>query len=423
MNKLIFIIILLLGAFYSNGQDLENIKKQVFLNQFEKAKPEIDKYLSVEKNAIKAEGWYYKAFVYNSLAKLTTKTVSDSKILFQVAFDAIKKYVLLDSKLTLTGEEKNSTVFNIYYGIYDLGVRSYNDKNFAESYDFFISTLEIHDYIFEKNIIGPNELKFSSHDTDIVWNLAVLANELKKKEDVLIFYKKIADANLGEEKYAGAYDYLITKYKKEKNVELFYKYLAVAKKHYPIDIPYWEAQEIEFALANLENEFLLNKYEELTKNFPNNYPLVYNYALEIDKFLASSDSNGKDIVGYRKKIEDLFKKAVSINSTIEANLQLANIYYSKTFELQEQAAKIKGVKPIEIKLKNDLLTSVKSTMNEAIPFAEESVRLFALLKEFKFADKTNYKLALEILSNAYKLNGNSVKVAEAEKKKIEVEKL
>ena len=104
-------------------------------------------------------------------------------------------------------------------------------------------------------------------------------------------------------------------------------------------------------------------------------------------------------------------------------MQLANIYYSKTFELQEQAAKIKGVKPIEIKLKNDLLTSVKSTMNEAIPFAEESVRLLALLKEFKFADKTNYKLALEILSNAYKLNGNSVKVAEAEKKKIEVEKL
>ena len=120
---------------------------------------------------------------------------------------------------------------------------------------------------------------------------------------------------------------------------------------------------------------------------------------------------------------ELFKRAVTIKSTVEGNLQLANMFYSKTYELQEQAAKIKGTKPAEVKLKSDLQASIKSTMNEAIPYAEEAVKLLAAYKEYKFSDKTNYKLAVEILSNAYKMAGNAAKVAEYEKKKLEVEKL
>lgn len=423
MKKIILLFTLVLSGLYSNSQELDNIKKLVILTQYEKAKSEIDSYLNIEKNAAKGEGWYFKAYIYNSLGRVVNKPVVESETLYQAAYDAIKKYAVLDPKAPLTAEEKNSTVFNIYYGFYDLGIKTYNDKNFTQSYACFKSTLDVHDYIIENKIIGPNDLKFSVHDTDIVWNLAILANELKKKEDVLIYYKKIVDADLSDEKYAGAYDELIVKYKKEKNTALFTKYLTAAKKHYPVDNPYWESQEIEFALGDLENEALLNKYEELTKGLPNNYALFYNYALEIDKYLSSAESKGKDISAYRKKIEESFKKAISIKSTIEANLQLANLYYSKTYDIQEQVGKIKGTKPEEVKLKKELMALHKSTMNDCIPYAEEAVKLLAVLKEYKFADKTNYKLAVEILSNAYKLNGNAAKMAEYEKLKADVEKL
>ena len=149
--------------------------------------------------------------------------------------------------------------------------------------------------------------------------------------------------------------------------------------------------------------------------------MFYNYALEIDKYIG--DSSGKRAEDYKSKMVELFKRAVTIKSTVEGNLQLANMFYSKTYELQEQAAKIKGTKPAEVKLKSDLQASIKSTMNEAIPYAEEAVKLLAAYKEYKFSDKTNYKLAVEILSNAYKMAGNAAKVAEYEKKKLEVEKL
>ena len=58
-------------------------------------------------------------------------------------------------------------------------------KNFAESYDCFKKTLEVHDYTYDNNLNGANGLKFSAHDTDIVWNLAILANELKNKDEAI----------------------------------------------------------------------------------------------------------------------------------------------------------------------------------------------------------------------------------------------
>ena len=143
----------------------------------------------------------------------------------------------------------------------------------------------------------------------------------------------------------------------------------------------------------------------------------------MDKFISSDASKGKDINAYKNKIEELYKKAVSIKSTLEGNLQLANLYYSKTFEYDERIAKIKGTKPAELKVKNELIAESKANMLASIPYAEEAVKILGTYKEYKFADKSNYKLALEILGHGYKESGNAAKLAEVEKKKIEVEKL
>ncbi|MGB4844933.1 MAG: hypothetical protein WBP16_10740 [Ferruginibacter sp.] len=423
MKKYLILISLVLAAGYAQAQSLDDIRKLVILSQYDKARPEIDKYMADEKNAAKPEGWYYKAFVYNSLGRVATKPVTESKSLYQGAFDAIKKYAELDPKAPLTTEEKNSTVFNVYYGFFDLGSKTYGESNFTESYDLFKKALDVHDYIYNKNLTGYNDTKFSAHDTNVVWNLAVLANELKKKDEALVYYKQIADADLSEEKYVGAYDDLVIKYKREKNEELFNKYVTAAKKHYPVDKPYWEAQEIEFAINGLENEALFTKYDELTTRFPNSYMVFYNYGLELDRFIYSADAKGKDIAAYKKKMAELFKRAIELNSTIEANLQLGNLYYNSSFDYLDEVGKIKGTKPEDVKKKNELMALSKETVAKAIPYCEEAVRQLGLLTEYKTGEKVNYKLGLEILVNAYTKAGNTAKAAEYSKKKAEVEKL
>ena len=423
MKKFLLLITLVVVSMHSFSQEFDEIKKMVLLQKYDKAKPLLDSYLANEKNANKAEGWYYKAFLYNAIGREATKPITESATLYQGAFDAIKKYAELDAAAPLAAAESNATVYNTYNGFYDLGIKTYNDKNYEESYNMFKKALDVHDYIYNKNLTGYQGHKFSAHDTDIVWNLAVLANELKRKDEALVYYKKIADAGLGDEKYAGAYDDLLKLYKREKNAELFNKYIAAAKKFYPVDKPYWESMEIDFATNGLENEALLNKYEELTKQLPDNYMVFYNYAVEIDKFINSGDSKGKDINAYKKKIPELFKKAISINSTIEANLQMANLCYSNSYENQEMAARVKGTKPEEVKRKNELIAQGKQALLDAIPYGEEAVKLLAALKEYKFSDKTNYKLACEILSHAYKSAGNAAKASEYEAKRAEIDKM
>jgi len=138
MKKIIFTVLLASGGILAGAQDLKDIKTYVTLQQYPKAKEAIDKFLSNESNAKKAEAWYYKAFVYNILArdeKVTPATAGRAMI--SESYSALKKYRELDPKTPLTNEEQNSTVFNLYYGYYDLGVKAYNAKNFEESYSDF----------------------------------------------------------------------------------------------------------------------------------------------------------------------------------------------------------------------------------------------------------------------------------------------
>lgn len=422
MKKYFLLLILAFGGVIGQAQDITVITNMIKLRQYDKAKPELDKYMANEKNAAKAENWYYKALLYNGLALIDTKAIADRKTLNQEAYNAIKKYMEMDAKAPLTTDEKNTTLYNSYYVFFDLAIKLYNGKMVQESYDLFRSTLDAHDYIYSHNLVGPNDQKFSAHDTDIVWNLVVLGNELKKKDEVMTYYQKIADADLGDEKYAEAYDELIKKYRKEDNKEMFNKYLDKAKKHFSSD-PYWEAVGIEFALRGLEGEELFNKYEELIVSYPKNYMAYFNYGHDLDKFVYSADSKGKDVSGYKKKIPELYKKAISINSTIDANILLANFYYNTSFDFVDEAQKIKGTKPEDVKKRADLMASSKAALTQCIPSGEEAIKLYAALKEYKTSDKVNYKQMLDILSAAYKQNGDAKKADEYEKKKADVDKL
>lgn len=422
MKRYSLVFVLALGTLFGNAQDIDEILTMIKIRQYDKAKPALDKYMTSEKNAAKAENWYYKAVVYNGLALVDTKPITERTSLNQTGYEAIKKYMEMDAKAPLTTEEKNTTIYNSYYIFFDLGVKLYNAKQMQESYDMFKSTLEAHDYINNRNLVGPNGQKFSQHDTDIVWNLVLLGNELKKKDEVMSYYKRIADADLGDEKYAEAYDELIKKYRKEDNKEMFAKYLDRAKKHYSAD-PYWENVSIEYALKGLEGEELFKKYEELMVSYPNNYMIYFNYGLDLNRYVYSADSKDKNVSAYKKKIPEMYKKAISINSTVDANVLLAKYYYSSSFEIIDEAQKIKGAKPEDVKKKNELMASSKSALSQAIPSGEEAVKLYGVQKEFKTTDKINYKDILDILSAAYKQNGNAAKAAEYEKKKGEVDKL
>ncbi|MBK7433952.1 MAG: hypothetical protein IPI66_08675 [Chitinophagaceae bacterium] len=162
MKKVYFLFFLLISASSLVAQDLDDIRKLIILKQYAKGKDELDKFLSNPANATKAEAWYYKAFVSNAISREPSTTILQSEKLNKDAYAAIKKYKELDPKEKLTKEEENATIFNVYYGFYDLAVKTYNSKDFEQSYKQFGNVLDVHDYIFTNNLVGGKATKFTS---------------------------------------------------------------------------------------------------------------------------------------------------------------------------------------------------------------------------------------------------------------------
>jgi len=402
------------------AQDLDDVRKLIVLKQFSKAKEEVDKFLSKSSNAAKADGYYYKAFIYNAMSFDPNGAIAQNAALNKDAFLALKKYRELDPAEKLTKEEENSTLFNVYYSYYDMAAKAYNAKDYEQSYTQFTHVLNVHDYIFSNNYTGTKGTKFTSLDTDVVFNMIVLGNELKKPEaEMVAHYKKLVDAGVDQDKYLEAYEGMVMYYKKEKNAAAFNEYLAKGKSKFPKD-EYWEAIDIEFSTEGLEKEALFKKYDELMNKYPNSYVLAFNFGLELNKYVFSDELKTGDVPALKARIPELFKKAIAIKSTVDANILTANYYYNSSFDLTEESKKIKGNKPEEVKKRLDLINQSKASMNQSIPFAEEAVKLYAAMPKLKASDKINYRQAYDILVTAYNMAGNAAKAAECEKKKGEL---
>jgi len=416
MTKFFFLIAFSMVASFSFAQDIKDVEKYALLGQTDKAKEAVDKFLAVEKNAKKPEGWYYKGYIYNQLSKDSTKPVAENKELKAAAFEALKKYRELDPKAELLASQNNSTLYDLYVGYYsDLGVKAYQAKDPAGAFDNFSKALEIHDYIAANNLVGNNGFKFSALDTTLTLYAAIAATEAKKTEEAAKYYKKITDAEVSDPLFIDAYQVLAERYKDSGDKAAFADIIAKGKKLFPANNEYWTALEIEEATDGVKPPELFAKYDELMAKSPNNYTLPYNYSVELYRYIYSDSLKDVNTSEYKTKLPEVLKKAIAIKSTSEANFLLANFLYNNSIDISEEARKMKAAKPDEIKKKKELQAEADAAMNEAIPYAEAVVSLYPGIAKPKTSEKINYKQALTILKNIYENKKDTAKVANYDK--------
>ena len=417
MKKISLFMMLVIAAKLLVAQDIDEVKKYAILGQIVKARESVDKYLAVEKNAKKAEGWFYKGFIYNQLSKDSTLKHDESSAMKYTAFEALKKYREIDAKAPLLAEQSNSPLFDIYVGYSsDLGVKAYTNKNPALAYEDFKKGIEVHDYIASNNIEGNNGYKFSALDTTLVLYTAITAGEAKMKDESVLYYKKLADANINAEQYTDVYQVLADYYKTKKDSASFTETLDKARKLYPKNEEYWMAVEIEAAIDGVVKPALFGKYDELMVKHPTNYTLPYNYAVELYHYIYSDELKTANTTEYKTKLLEVVKKAIAVKSTIEANFLLTNFLYNNSIDISDEARKIKGPKPEDIKRRKAMEADATKTMNESIPFANEVVKIFEAMTKTKSSEKTNFKQSLVILRNIYEVKKDTAKIAELEKK-------
>ena len=420
MKKVYFFAAVVLLANVVNGQSLDDVRKYVLLNQVKPAKEAVDKYLAVEKNAAKADGWYYKGFAYDMTSKDSTLGIPQSSALKSEAFSALQKYFTLDPKAPLSLNENNNILFDLYVGFSsELGVKSYTQKNYDLAFENFKKAVEVHDYINSKNLIGANKYKFSGIDTTLVLYTAISANDAKKKDSAAVYYKKLAEINIADSQYVDVYQFLADYYKNKKDSANFSAILDKGKKLYPKNNDYWNALEIEQATDGALPPLLFDKYDALMVKHPDNYVLPYNYAVELYRYIYADSMKNANTDAFKAKLPEILKKAIAIKSTSEANFLMANYQYNNSIDLSEEARKLHGPKPADLKKKKEIDALSTTQLNEAIPYAEKVVSLYGTIAKPKSSEKINYKQSLVILKNIYEVKKDVAKTAEYDKKSKE----
>ena len=417
MKKFSFVALLVFAANFLMAQDLSEIQKYSLLGQNQKAKEAVDKYMAIEKNAKKAEGWFYRGTIYNQASKDSARAHDESAALKAQAFDFLKKYRELDPKAELLTEQSNGPLFDIYVGYAsELGIKAYSAKDIAAAHADFKKGLEVHDYIFANNITGNNGFKFEALDTILVLYTAITATELKKPDDAVVFYKKLSDANVSGDQYIDTYQVLSDYYKTKKDDAAFFDILAKGRKLFPNNEPYWMAIETEHAIDGVAKPALFGKYEELLTKHPESYTLPYNYSVELYHYIYSDEMKNVSTDEYKVKLQEAGKKALANKQTVEANFLMTNFLYNNSIDIADEARKIKGAKPEDLKKRKALEAESTKVMNESIPFGEALVTAFEALPKPKGSEKVNYKQSLVILKNVYEVKKDAAKVAALEKK-------
>jgi hypothetical protein len=421
MKKYSFFMMLLFASVVSFGQSLDDINKLMLLQQNKKAKEGIDKFLSDAKNAAKADGWFYKGRIYNAVSKDSGTASADALKLKGDAFEAFKKYQQMDAKEVSFVLENHASYFDLYNGYFDIGAKEFNNKNFPVSLEGFKNALLVEDYVKTKGY-EYNGFKFPALDTSLITNTAIAATQAKDEATAASFYRRLTDANIKGDAYLNIYQYLADYYLRIKDEANANAILDKGRSLYP-DNEYWTEIELDKVSKTGNKEALFAKYEELMKKYPAKYSLPFNYGAEIFNYLYIGDKKPANAGALKTKLTEILKTAIDLDKGIDAKMLMTRHLYNAAYDYQDSSKSIKGVKPADIKKKNDYKALFLKNVDEAIPYGLGVADYFAALPTLKPVQKANYKNMLDIISQLYATKGDLKKSAEFDKKKAAVDKM
>ncbi|MDB5201193.1 MAG: hypothetical protein JWQ27_602 [Ferruginibacter sp.] len=412
-----FFIVSMAVFFSANlfAQTLDDVSAMITKKQYAAGKVAVDKVLADPKNADKADAWYFKGRIYNSLSYDSSISKPEKYTLKAAAFDAFKKSQTLDPKDVRMVFEQYNSYIDLYFGLFDLGAGLFNAKDYAPALQSFKKALEVKDYILAKKYTY-GDTKLYALDTSLVLNAAITAMQLKQDDEAQSYYKQLTDANVSgkdfEEVYLSVADY----YAKKKDAANLQAMLEKGKRLYP-DNAYWNELELKTVEATGDKKALYAKYEEMIAKSPTDFNLNYNYAVEIYNTLYGQEAKPADPAAAKAKLSEALKNAIATDKGIDATVLMLNHTFNVAADYSTAASVIKGTKPEDVKKRNELKALANKKMDEAIPYCEAAIKYYESQPTLKTIQKASFQNVLGYMSDMYSAKGDTKKAAEYDKKK------
>ena len=392
MKKITFALMMLLLAFFVKAQSYDEIKQFVILQQYKKAKDDIDKRMTNAKFAAKPEAYILKASIYAGLAADSAILLTPEAATYRAESEAaFTKYQEMDPKLELVKDPvyQNAPI-RIYSNLFSVGYKLYDEKKWAESFEAF---KKVDGY--STMLIGANILK-TPLDTNVVILAGITAEQSNQKDEAAKYYARLADAKITGTNYESIYRFLVTHYFTKKDMAGFEKYKALGKELYP-QSEFFTYDKTDFAVG-LESNFdsKMKSLEEVLAKDPTNYKANLSMGQLIYDTL-NSKAEGAVMPANADELEKKMVAAFNAAGDAKGDEVLPYLVIGDYF----------------VMLKSEKVKKADKKYGEymeagRVPY-EKAAAIFATKTNLKASDKQQYKKAAGFLEDIYNFKKEQAK--------------
>lgn len=429
MKKITFILTMLSIALFSAAQNYGDIEGSILINNYKKAKEELDKRMTNAKFISKPNAYLLKARIYSALATDSTLADDAARKMNQDADEAFAKYKEMDPGLELLKEMvyKDAPLY-IYSNLFGYGQQDLNSEKWEQAYNTF---KKVEGY---SNLLAQQNLLNSPLDTAVYLYAGYTAERAGKTEEAVKHYMKLADANVGEG-YENVYNFLVIHYFKKNDLANFEKYRQQGLRLFP-QSEFFKNDQSDFAVGldvNFSNQ--MKSLEAVLSKDPNDFKA--NFALGrliFDTLYSTVDgavppANAAEL---ETKMVDAFNKGIAADPNHDIILLfLGDHYVQKANKVVDDISKLEN----EINKKPGAKASKEETARLAelnktyadldeqtrIPY-EKAAAIYAAKSTLSANEKQQYRNVAGFLGDIYTRKREA---AEAKKspdaKKLEAE--
>ena len=403
MRKIILSAFFVAASSALFAQSLTDVQEKIKGKKWGEAKEKLDK--ADAKAQATSDYWFYKAQVYNNLAK----TNNDS-VLLVGSLDALSKYYEQESKnkdeskrALLAMFEQHQTAFDVYNAYFQAGVKGFQSENWNAAYANFDMTLKAFD------VLAKNKLTTATFDTTSTLYAGYSAQNARRVDDAAKYYIILADRNVTDSSYAGIYEFLVSYHQQKGDAANTAKYLALGKSLFP-NRKSW----LSYELQDLDKDKgkKIARLAQLTQENKNNAELWMEYAFELFNYTYATEKPSD----YAKRQEELttaLQTATSLDpSSAYASYVMTQHASNQVYDLQQEYAAIKGTKPEDVKKKQELNKLVDAKYETLFQYASKSADAYGKQADLKPADKANYRKMLNEIADYYRMKKQADKAKE-----------
>jgi hypothetical protein len=239
------------------------------------------------------------------------------------------------------------------------------------------------------------------------------------------YFTILADAKVtGNADYVTAYRYLAKHYYDKNDIANMNKYIALGKEAYPKD-EYLPLLELDYLREKGDKASLYAKYDEILKATPDNFDVLTDYGATLfgETHVTDATKRPANYDAQCAKIEEVYTRALTIKpESWETELSLGKHYYNMALFLEDDANRIKGTKPEDVKKKADMNAQIVALADKAIPHLEKVFNHYDPMGKLKTAERSNFKSSCSLLSYCYDKKKDKAKSDLYQKKYDEADK-